>query len=299
MINGIISVGTKAAGLNWLAVFLWEIHMTRERYRSPEAKLYRPMYKTPQWKALRKLVISRDLYTCQHKGCGCFVAQGRKHPRSAVVHHIKPHKGDAYLFYDASNLELVCKHCHDGAIQSSERRGYDSTVGVDGWPIDHKHPQHNKRVIGRGLAPLPTSLSQFKIPVVSCVLVCGAPGSGKTTYATDRFNSGDIIIDLDDYKEAVGGVRWDTNYIVTLKAIALRNKALAQLHEMEHGIVWVVLGGRIKRVREAWADALGGASIVVMPTSMQECVRRVQADSARSHALPELIPSIKRWFHAQ
>lgn len=30
-----------------------------------------------------------------------------------VVDHIKPHKGDMFLFWDANNHQALCKACHD------------------------------------------------------------------------------------------------------------------------------------------------------------------------------------------
>ena len=65
------------------------------------------------------------------------------HPRSAVVHHLKPHNGDLELFFDLNNLQSVCWAYQRGDIQSVEARGYDSTIGVDGWPTDTKHPNLN------------------------------------------------------------------------------------------------------------------------------------------------------------
>jgi hypothetical protein len=37
-------------------------------------------------------------------------------------------------------LQSLCAHCHSSRKQSIERRGYDTAVGIDGWPIDPRHP---------------------------------------------------------------------------------------------------------------------------------------------------------------
>jgi hypothetical protein len=83
------------------------------------------------------------VYQRQHHGCGAHLQVGRDQPRSAVVHDLKPRKGDLELFFDLDNLQSVCWTCHSGDMQSVEARGYDSTIGVDGWPIDPKHPRVN------------------------------------------------------------------------------------------------------------------------------------------------------------
>ncbi len=38
-----------------------------------------------------------------------------------VVDHIKPHKGDMELFWDESNLQSLCKSCHD--LKTSKEDG--------------------------------------------------------------------------------------------------------------------------------------------------------------------------------
>jgi 5-methylcytosine-specific restriction endonuclease McrA len=110
------------------------------KQRSKHAEHYRKLYMTKRWRFLRAEVLARDLFTCQQPGCGSRLVNGRSDPRSAVVHHKTPHKGELELFYDKDNLEAVCWTCHSGAIQSAEALGYDSTIGADGWPVDPKHP---------------------------------------------------------------------------------------------------------------------------------------------------------------
>lgn len=52
-----------------------------------------------------------------------------KHPRcfrcgnsAAVVHHSVPHRGDRELFWNRSLWRPACQPCHDGPLQSEERR---------------------------------------------------------------------------------------------------------------------------------------------------------------------------------
>jgi 5-methylcytosine-specific restriction enzyme A len=106
--------------------------------RSAEAREWRRLYATKQWAILRRQALTRDGFQCQR--CGVILTDGRRSPRSAVVHHIEAHKGDMDLFFDLANLAAVCWACHSGAIQSEEVLGYDATIGADGWPVDPKHP---------------------------------------------------------------------------------------------------------------------------------------------------------------
>jgi 5-methylcytosine-specific restriction protein A len=102
--------------------------------RSDEAREWRRLYAGKQWAILRRQALARDGFQCQR--CGVMLTNGRRSPRSAVVHHMQPHKGD----FDLDNLQAVCWQCHSGAIQSGEVLGYDSAIGADGWPVDPKHP---------------------------------------------------------------------------------------------------------------------------------------------------------------
>jgi 5-methylcytosine-specific restriction endonuclease McrA len=80
---------------------------------------WRRWYNTARWRALRLRIFDRDLYTCQWPGCG------RIEPRTSqlVADHRTPHRGDEALFWDEGNVQTLCKPCHDGAKQRSERAG--------------------------------------------------------------------------------------------------------------------------------------------------------------------------------
>lgn len=63
---------------------------------------------------------------------------------ATVVDHVTPHRGSAVLFWDRSNWQSLCKHCHDSVKQRIERNGYDKTIGPDGFPVDPLHPFNRK-----------------------------------------------------------------------------------------------------------------------------------------------------------
>ena len=69
---------------------------------------------------------------------------------AVVADHIVPHKGDARLHWDG-RLQALCHACHVGIKAVEERRGYSNEVGIDGVPIDPRHPCHAKtRVDSKG-----------------------------------------------------------------------------------------------------------------------------------------------------
>ena len=57
---------------------------------------------------------ARRIYLHSHPWCECEECKASKKPRRAeVVDHIKPHRGDMFLFWDKSNWRAMAKACHD------------------------------------------------------------------------------------------------------------------------------------------------------------------------------------------
>ena len=65
---------------------------------------------------------------------------------ATVVGHVVPHKGD-YNLFRLGQLQSLCSTCHNSTKKIIETRGFDPTIGVDGWPLDPRHPvyRHDKR----------------------------------------------------------------------------------------------------------------------------------------------------------
>ena len=64
------------------------------------------LYRGARWDRLRLAQLN--------KAPLCEKCQKTSHVIPAtVVDHIKPHRGDTALFFDAGNLQSLCKPCHD------------------------------------------------------------------------------------------------------------------------------------------------------------------------------------------
>lgn len=96
--------------------------------RSPQAVLYRHLYKTKRWRELREWQLLNFPW------CEISLKQGRR-VKATVVNHRKPHRGDPRLFFDPANLQSLSKGAHDGVIASRERGGGRTPVDVNGFPI--------------------------------------------------------------------------------------------------------------------------------------------------------------------
>lgn len=77
--------------------------MSSRRYK----KSYDKFYHSLEWQAVRQQVLDRDHYLCQV----CKRA-GRITP-ATTVHHIVPVRADYSRRLDPSNLETICKACHN------------------------------------------------------------------------------------------------------------------------------------------------------------------------------------------
>lgn len=87
------------------------------------------LYKTAHWRRLRHHQLSQEPL-CRF----CLITEDVT--AASICDHIKPHKGDLELFYDASNLQSLCKHHHDSAKAMIEGGRKVVTYGLDGYPIE-------------------------------------------------------------------------------------------------------------------------------------------------------------------
>ena len=104
-------------------------------------------HSTASWQRMRKVILHRDLYTCQM--CGIILTSGKHSPRAAVVDHLMPARLRPDLRLDEGNLRSICKACHDGPCAQIEAKHQGDAgairaaklavprIGLDGWPIEN------------------------------------------------------------------------------------------------------------------------------------------------------------------
>lgn len=73
-----------------------------------------------KWKQARERFLRHNPLCrfCEEKGITT---------EATVVDHVIPHKGDKKLFWDQSNWQPLCKHCHDSTKQRIERQNEKNT----------------------------------------------------------------------------------------------------------------------------------------------------------------------------
>lgn len=93
-------------------------------------------YKSQEWQRKRRYQLNKYPLCNYHLQKGETVA-------ATVADHVTPHRGNKELFFNGE-LQSLCKSCHDSIKQGEETRGYRLDVGLDGWPIDNKHPANRE-----------------------------------------------------------------------------------------------------------------------------------------------------------
>lgn len=93
----------------------------RKRYDAK--KKYADLYNKKRWHDLRAAILRKQPVCQDPFKIGC-------HEPSTIGDHIKDHDGDLRVFYDFSNLQGLCKQCHD--------RKTGETHGAAGKPIEEK-----------------------------------------------------------------------------------------------------------------------------------------------------------------
>lgn len=82
--------------------------------RRREQKPWRALYKTAAWQKLRSRRLAENPLCQAHLLRGETVV-------ADTVNHVRPHRGDADLFFNYGNTESLCKRCHDSDVQKNER----------------------------------------------------------------------------------------------------------------------------------------------------------------------------------
>lgn len=100
---------------------------------------YHFLYNTSKWKKLRAAQLREEPL--------CRICKNAKEVKQAdTVDHIKPHKGDKELFFDSTNLQSLCKECHDSIKKEIEIKGYYSGCDENGWPLSKNHPVYRGKM---------------------------------------------------------------------------------------------------------------------------------------------------------
>ena len=226
-----------------------------------------PWYHTARWRRRRATQLRRFPLCRYCEAAGRIVAAN-------IADHVIPHRGNWKLFFEGE-LQSLCQSHHGSTKQSAEKRGALVRVGSDGHPIEEA------RIVSHGFS-IPHGVQPSAIPVH---IVCGPPGSGKTTYVHEHKRPGDVVIDYDDIVVSLGGVRYHHHELPYLRkqAFVKRDALICVLSERTSGAAWLVLMAPTIQERLAWKRVLGDmATVHLLSVPKDECKRRISKDRDRS-----------------
>ena len=127
-------------------------------------------------------------------------------------------------------------------------------------------------------------------------VVCGPPGSGKTSYVGQRAAWGDLILDMDTLYQALSGRGWyDKPPGLLSYVFAARDGALKRLEARRDADAWIVTGGALRKDREELRGRFD-AEVIVLETSAVTCLLRIAEDERRVGQLEEWMPRVLSWW---
>lgn len=86
------------------------------------------LYGTARWQRLRRAQLNAEPLCAMCLQCDDVT-------EATVADHIKPHRGDETLFWDADNLQSLCASCHSRHKQREEHGRPTIRFGLDGFPL--------------------------------------------------------------------------------------------------------------------------------------------------------------------
>lgn len=222
-------------------------------------------YKSAAWTGCREAYVSERI---RIDGGLC---ERCRDQAGAELHHVIPltpnNINDANITVNWDNLKWLCKDCHfiehrKLILEKFEkaRRAKKTTVR-NGFYFD----------------------SNGEWVRMSVYIVWGSPASGKTTLVSERMTPGDLVVDLDNLKQAISlQPTFDAAPGILKIALSLRDYLyeLIAARAVDCPHVWIIATLPRRSEREELAAKLD-AELIHCPADYHECIRRAGEDNSR------------------
>ena len=136
---------------------------------------------------------------------------------------------------------------------------------------------------------------------MTVVIVCGPPGSGKTTWVSKRMRETDVVVDLDLLGTAITMKPPHRRPAALLSMlIRMRERLITdalQLHRSGKIYnVWIVTGAPKAIERERLQQRCGEDSqVIVFEISPNDCIKHIQDDESRGD-IAVWKPLVRKWW---
>lgn len=181
-----------------------------------------------------------------------------------AIHHIRPVEANPELALSENNCAAICTACHN-RIEAMERAG-----------------KSTESMFVRG----------------KVTIVCGPPGSGKSTYVRERKAASDIVIDVDALMCALTGLPSHQRTDTALPFVLAAKEELFRLIERDGARgcnVWVTTLLPEANEREALKRRLN-ADVVVLDVPAEQCMRQIWNDPTRTTRAHEWSGLVDDWW---
>lgn len=215
-------------------------------------------YKSKEWQKAREAALMRDHYMCQI--CHAAPAEEVHHTIELTPRNIN----DPDIALNPDRLVSLCRDCHfkehrKKRIENSRKSLRVRMVDDHGVYFDEDGMPQKRKIY----------------------FVWGAPASGKSTYVSEHKQDGDIIVDLDRIKWAIGGYGYDNSLGL---ALDIRDHIYDLIEQedtkLDARAVWVIETAPRKAEREETIAKLK-ATEVHIDTDIETCITRARRDSDR------------------
>lgn len=134
---------------------------------------------------------------------------------------------------------------------------------------------------------------------IECILVCGAPASGKSTFVEARKSPHDIVIDLDVIKAEINGKPLHSQHDASTltRAIRKRNLILEGLQQQtasDGRRLWFVVGAPTPTERGRWTEILTPSTVYMMMCPKPILFERIEA--RKSDSEHDQKQAVIKWF---
>jgi shikimate kinase len=137
-------------------------------------------------------------------------------------------------------------------------------------------------------------------PTCKISLVCGPPGSGKSTLVAERAAPHDLIVDLDEIRsQLTNSALYEATDDGLGRALHERNRLLGDLaRQPAWRRVWVIVSAP-GEARRWWQDKLNAAEVILLDVPAEECIKRIRHDSRRARVRDQHIQAVADWWAAE
>ena len=132
-------------------------------------------------------------------------------------------------------------------------------------------------------------------------IICGPPGSGKTTFVKKHAKYGDLIVDVDAIFHALTGLPWYEKPQPLLPLVlSVRDFVVGRIkyHVYKKAFynAWVITGGASLEYRNRLAMSLEPAQVYVLEVPPGECIRRIFNDERRKEHWERWQDLVYKWW---